>query len=54
VLNLPGSKEEPHRNLPGEAGAPPDGENVPGATPPAGADQQADDEASKRRELAGR
>jgi HK97 family phage portal protein len=54
VLNLPGSKEEPHRNLPGEAGAPPNGENVPGATPPAGADQQADDEASKRRELAGR
>lgn len=53
VLNLPG-QEGPNRNLPGEHGRPPNAENVPGGNiAPAGGSTEADEEAAKRRELAG-
>jgi HK97 family phage portal protein len=56
VLNLPGADDNAStikdRNLPGEPGRPPDGENT-SVVPPAGADAEADAEATKRRQLAG-
>lgn len=56
VLNLPGANDNSStikdRNLPGEAGRPPDPANT-SAVPPAGADLEADAEAAQRRDLAG-